>query len=121
VEGLLHPLVFKKIDSFLEDLQRRGGGERMVVIEIPLLFESGYAGKIGQTVTVVAGEEIALRRLEKAGVSRESGMARMKTQMPISEKVAKSDFTIENSGTPEETRAQVVALYKRLLEEVRAS
>jgi len=121
VEGLLHPLVFKKIDSFLEDLQRRGGGERMVVIEIPLLFESGYAGKIGQTITVVAGEEIALRRLGKTGVSRESGMARMKTQMPISEKVAKSDFTIENSGTPEETRAQVVALYNRLLEEVRAS
>jgi dephospho-CoA kinase len=70
---------------------------------------------------VVADEETALRRLEAAGVGRENGMARMKTQMPISEKIAKADFTIENSGTPEETRAQVEALYKRLLEEARAS
>ncbi|HTR45359.1 MAG TPA: dephospho-CoA kinase, partial [Thermodesulfovibrionales bacterium] len=105
----------------LEDLKRRGGSERIVVIEIPLLFERGYTGKIRKTVTVVTDEETALKRLEEAGISRESGMSRLKAQMPIGEKAAKSDFTIENSGTLEETRTQVVALYKRLLEEVRAS
>ncbi|HXX58808.1 MAG TPA: dephospho-CoA kinase, partial [Thermodesulfovibrionales bacterium] len=103
LEGIIHPLVFEKIRDILEEMKERDGDEKVVIVEIPLLFEKGYAGQFQKTVTVFTSVEAALKRLEDAGVGREDSLLRLETQMPAHEKVRKSDFAIDNGGPLDET------------------
>jgi dephospho-CoA kinase len=115
VEGILHPLVFERIDEVLVERGKNGNG--VVIIEVPLLFETGSAGRFQRTVTVYADEETALRRLEKKGIGRADAQLRMNAQMAVTEKRERSDFSIDNSGTSEETEQQVSVVYRKLMEE----
>ena len=119
VEEILHPLVFEKIEKLLEELDRSETEGKIVIIEIPLLFEKGYAGRFHRTITVYTDEETALQRLEEKGITMDMAMIRLAAQMPIEEKIRKADFTIDNNGTQEETEKQVRALYNRLIDEAR--
>ena len=115
-EDLLHPLVFGRIEDFLKTL---GSKKAVVVVEVPLLFERGYEKRFDRTITVHTNNETAFQRLEKDGVTREEAMQRLRSQLPVEEKMKKSDFLINNDGTPGETLAQVSALYEKFLQEAR--
>lgn len=114
LEDILHPLVFERINIFLEKTNSR---DKVVVIEIPLLYEKGYEERFGRTITVYAREEKAINRLKKTGVKREEALQRLKSQLPIEEKVKRSDFVIDNNSTRKETMAQVENIYNKLLKE----
>ncbi len=116
LEDILHPLVFERINLLLDEI---GDGDRIIVIEIPLLFERGYESRFDKTVTVYAKKETALDRLEKQGISRKEAQLRLKSQLPIEEKIRRSDFAIENNGTIEETMSQVETICKELLKEAK--
>lgn len=115
LEGILHPLVFEKIEDFLAEIGETETGEEIVVVEIPLLFEKGYTGRFDWKITVYAEEDIALKRLEGKAIGREGAVVRLKAQMPIKEKIRMADFAINNSGTLEETEKQVREIYDKLL------
>lgn len=119
LEGILHPLVFEKIESFLESMGEEGSAERIVLVEIPLLFEKGYTRRFYRKITVYADEDTTFRRLEEKGIGRDSAVTRLNAQMPIGEKMRMADFAIDNSGAPEETRKQVVEIYDRLLKDMK--
>ncbi|MGD1076052.1 MAG: dephospho-CoA kinase, partial [Thermodesulfovibrionales bacterium] len=104
-----------KIRGFVEGLDEKEKDTGVVVIEIPLLFEKGYAGKFHRVITVFADSEISLQRLEKKGIRKEDAIKRLNAQMPIREKMGKSDFTIDNSRSLDETRIQVSNIYAMLL------
>jgi dephospho-CoA kinase len=112
LEGLLHPLVFVEIDAAVST---QDYADRVVIVEVPLLFESAAASKFQKTITVHTSEEEAIRRLTQKGVSREEALARLKAQMPVSEKIRRSDYSIDNSGSPEETKKQVETIYGQLV------
>lgn len=114
IEGILHPLVMEKIKDLLDGIGAHNG-DSVVVVEVPLIFEKGYADRFHKNITVYADEETALSRLEKAGIGRHDAMIRLKAQMPIEEKIRMSDFTVDNNGTWEETKRQVREIYGRLL------
>ena len=114
VEAILHPLVIEKIDAFAEDLRRRKP-DSIAIVEVPLIYEKGLASRFDRTVTVFTETETAILRREASGVDPVEARARMESQMPICEKVASADFTVDNGGTLEETRAKVEALYEILL------
>lgn len=114
LEDILHPLVFERINLFLGKTNSK---DKIIVIEIPLLYERGYKDRFEKTIAVFSQEEKALNRLEKAGVKREEALQRLKSQLPIEEKMKQSDFIIENNGTIKETMAQVENIYKKLLKE----
>lgn len=118
LERLLHPLVFQEIGYIIDRIGRESSPDKVVIIEIPLLFEKEYAARFRKTITVYADQETAIKRLEKSGISRSDSGARLGVQMPIAEKMRRADFCINNSGTIEETRAQVKLVYDRLLGEV---
>ncbi len=119
LEAIIHPLVSEIIRDFLEEMKRREGDEKVVIIEIPLLFEKKYTGQFKRTMTVFTSQEVALKRLEEAGVGREDALLRLNAQMPVQEKVKKSDFAIDNSGPSDETGAQVAGVYRTLLEDLK--
>ncbi len=115
LENLLHPLVFDGIGAVIA---QREGEYAVTVVEIPLLFERGYEKKFDRTITVFTDEATALARLEKKGIERPEAMRRLRAQLPIRDKIGKSDFVIDNNGAPEDVSSVVKRIYEKLLKEV---
>ncbi len=110
LESLLHPHVFQEIEVFI-----RQHGEDVVVVEIPLLFETGSEYRFDYTVTVKAPEDLVYKRLEERGIPVEEIKRRLSHQMPLEEKIRRADLVIDNSGSIEETRRQVERIWKDIL------
>lgn len=114
LEDILHPRVFEKINRLLEHSDTE---DKIVVVETPLLFERGYKNRFQCIITVQTELERALHRLEEKGVKREEALQRIRSQLPIEEKIRKSNFTVNNDGTTTETEQQVRNIYEKLLQE----
>ena len=112
VEDALHPFVFEKIKDFLEKMNIN---DKILIVAVPLVYERAYEDKFDKTIVVHTTEETALHRLGMKGVSRRDALLRLKTQMPIEEKMRRADFLINNDGTLNETKVQVEKLLKNLL------
>ncbi|MEW6585554.1 MAG: dephospho-CoA kinase [Nitrospirota bacterium] len=115
LEEILHPLVFRRIDGFLQENYGKCG---IAVIEVPLLFEGGYEKRFDRTITVFTDAETALLRLAAVGIGREDADRRLKTQLSIEEKKKRSDYVIDNRADLKTTETHVAAIYKKLVEEV---
>jgi dephospho-CoA kinase len=116
IEDILHPLVFERIDSLLKGIKRN---EKVIIIEVPLLFERNYGSRFNRTITVYTGEDTALCRLGEKGVDRQEAILRVSAQLPIDEKIRKSDYVINNQGSSDETFVQVQEVYRKLLKEAK--
>ena len=115
LEVLLHPMVFDNIQNYLKKIS---GKRRLIIVEVPLLFEGGSQGRFEKTITVFTTQKRALERLMKAGVSRGNAMKRLKAQLPIQIKKKNADFLIDNNGPKQGTRRQVEGIYIKLLDEM---
>jgi dephospho-CoA kinase len=121
LNGIVHPAVGRETAARLETARARG--VPLVVLDIPLLFETRLHGRASKAnlgaeavVVVYAPRELQIRRqLERESYGREEAERRVDAQIPIEEKRARADHVIDNSGPLEETRRQVEALYERLL------
>lgn len=119
LNGIVHPAVGAEMARRLEAARRAGA--RLVVLDIPLLLESrargGGAGDLVEAVILVYAPEALQveRQMARDRTSREEAQARVRAQMPIEEKRRLADHVIDNSGSLEETRRQVRALYTELL------
>jgi dephospho-CoA kinase len=117
---LVHPRVSEEMLRRAEAARR--AGTALVVLDIPLLFEGRQAGtgtaarmKTDSTLLVWVPVELQIERtMLRDGCTREEAQARIDAQMPIDEKKALADRMVDNSGTPEETRAQVERIYAEL-------
>ena len=115
LEALIHPLVFKEIDSFLSSIRKK---KCIVIVEVPLLFEGKYQRHFDRTITVYTSKKTAFERLKLTGISKAQASKRMDAQMPIAFKKKLADYTINNGGTKQNTRKQVKFVYGLLLEEM---
>jgi dephospho-CoA kinase len=121
LNALVHPAVGRESARRLE--AARAAGAKLVVLDIPLLFETrlqGSASKanlgVDAVIVVYAPRELQIRRqLERNGYSREEAERRVDAQLSIEEKRARADFVIDNAGSREDTERQVRALYERLV------
>ncbi len=109
LENILHPLVYREI----MDLREKNPG-MLIVAEIPLLLESGRCKDFDFVILVTCRQEEAEKRLIQRGFSSEEIKKRLGAQMSVEEKRKHADFVVDNSGSPEETRRQVEALWKTL-------
>lgn len=108
---IVHPEVRKRMNDQVE--AARVHGERVIILDIPLLFESKLTYMVEKTILVYVDREIQLKRLmERNDLSLEDAEARIKSQMPLSEKVALADAVINNNGSITETKKQVVEVLK---------
>lgn len=90
--------------------------ERLVVLDIPLLFESKLQTIVDKVLVVSTDPTIQLNRLmERNGFSKEEALQRIHAQMPLEEKEQLADVVIYNNGTQEELRASVEALIQKWL------
>ena len=113
LEDILHPRVFEVIEREIAELKKLGKGN-VVVIEAPVIFERGYQNRFDIIITVHTTNEKAIERLKDKGVSEEETRNRLKNQFPIEMKAVRSDYTIDNNGTIEQTRQQIINVYQIL-------
>ena len=106
LNSIIHPRVRERMKEFIED----HAGEPLVVVEIPLLLEGGRSGTVDKVVVVTTSESIRFERLAGLGFSEEQIQARLGAQMPQEEKITLADHVIDNGGSLEATREQVVEL-----------
>jgi dephospho-CoA kinase len=85
-----------------------------VVLDIPLLFESGLTAGLDDIVVVWAPVETQFARAVARGGRGEDIRARIKAQMPLDQKREHASVVIDNSASEEDTRAQVEAFWRRL-------
>ena len=109
VNEIFHGDIRRRIEGIVEAREARG--ERVVFISAPLLYESGADSMVDEVWLVTADESIRLQRtIERDGFSEEDVRARMRSQMPETEKRDRADVVIENNGTIEELRELVSRL-----------
>lgn len=86
-----------------------------VIVDMPLLFESGFYLLTRPRVLVACSRATQLRRLmQRDALERAAAEARMAAQMPLEAKRRRADIVLENEGSPQELEAQVETLTARL-------
>jgi len=93
-------------------------GEKVCVLDVPLLIEGPIYKLVAKVVVVYCSAEIQLQRLMKRdGSSREDASSRLNSQIPIKDKLAYADIVLDNSGSPQDLESQVISLVQRLHKE----
>ncbi len=100
LEGLIWPLVGKRVVDFRTAAQATSPAPRAAVVETPLLFEAGMEGAYDATIAVVADEAVRAQRAAARG--HEAVDERAARQLTQAEKAARATHAVENSGTVEE-------------------
>lgn len=90
----------------------------IVLSDIPLLFEGNMQHLFDLTILVLIVPEKQISRLmTRNGISKEEAGKRLKSQMPISEKIALADIVIDNDGSIPETEKRVRQVWQELLQQ----
>lgn len=116
LEGILHPLVQSRMLAEIEAAGARG--EKVVVLDVPLLFETGMDVLCDETWTVTAGAQTQLERVMERGLSMESAQARIDSQMSTEERNARSTRVINTDRSIERTQAELASLYQQVLKKI---
>jgi dephospho-CoA kinase len=104
LERITHPAIGARMAERMAELS---GTDAVVVLDVPLLVESGRTDVAG-VIVVDCPEEVAVERLvAQRGMDPVDARRRMAAQASREERLARADFVIDNSGSPEELRAQV--------------
>lgn len=116
LNAIVHPEVGRMRDEMVAEATERG--DRIVVADIPLLFENNLIDDFDRIVLVDAPRPLRLERLVRDRQLRETeAMAMIARQMPAELKRARADFVIDNDGTHEQLRARVEEVWRALDEE----
>lgn len=115
LNAIVHPEVMKEINRRFEQLTA-SAQDVVVVVDVPLLLEVGVAHRFDRVIVVYVTENVQIKRLrQRDGLSLEEARRALSTQMVLDKKVEQADYVIDNSGTRDETQAQVEKVWQELL------
>ena len=115
--AVIHPAVRRQIQARIRRL-RQQKESTVVVLDIPLLVESGSAYRTDVLVVVSAPGAVANRRLRlRSGWSSKEVQRRGRFQTPLPEKERQADFVVNNSRALSVTRRQVRSIWKQIVKE----
>jgi dephospho-CoA kinase len=116
LDKIVHPFVYQEWDMLLEKIGKKEK-HAIVLSDIPLLFEGNMQHLFDLTVLVlIAPEEQISRLMTRNGISKKEAGKRLKSQMPINEKIALADIIIDNEGSIPETEKKVGQVWQELLQ-----
>jgi dephospho-CoA kinase len=110
---IVHPAVAHRAqEEIMRHIER---GSKLVIYDVPLLYETGLEGMFDGVIVVKVAPEVQRARLRSRDqLSEEELNARIGAQLPLEEKVKRATYVINNDGTPEETELQVRSLWTKL-------
>ncbi|HOW87111.1 MAG TPA: dephospho-CoA kinase [Candidatus Omnitrophota bacterium] len=110
LEKIIHPYVYERIKEKIE-----ASMSRVVLVEVPLLFETGFEKLCDKVLTVTCNNTIKLKRLKKDGFPPQEVRARERAQMAESLKARKADFIIDNSKSIYQTQREIERLWSKFV------
>lgn len=119
LEAIIHPLVREEEWAFIE--QQKKNQCEMMMLEIPLLFETGAEVMMDAVIVASAAAPIQRERaMERPGMTDEKFKALLANQMPDTEKRARADYIVNTGTSLEETETEVQKLIKELKNQITA-
>lgn len=116
LEEIVHPLVRAREEAFLAHHRKRG--TPIVVLDIPLLFETAGEGRMDKIVVVSCAPEIQRQRvLSRPGMSQEKFDVILSRQIPDGLKRARADYVIDTGHGIDSARAQVRSILRQISEQ----
>lgn len=104
LNAIVHPAVGAEIARRMGE---QVGGDRIVVLDVPLLVESGRDDLAGLVVVDVDPELAVERLVQHRGFREDDARARISHQAPRAERLARADLVIDNSGSLDDLAAQI--------------
>lgn len=109
----------KKLDQLLSDLIYKwiikekqkyiAEGQKIIVLDIPLLFEAGYEKEVDKIIVVALTEQKQLERVMKRdNITRTQAYKKIQAQQSIASKIVRADYVIDNNGTKKNTELQIL-------------
>ncbi|KQV39491.1 dephospho-CoA kinase [Rhizobium sp. Root73] len=118
LEAIVHPLVREKERAFLD--HHRAAGAPLVLLDIPLLYETNGQSRVDAVAVVTCDPEIQRERvLKRPGMTAEKFALILSRQVPDQEKRAKADYIIDTGHGLDSARDQVAAIVQRLTSQKR--
>jgi dephospho-CoA kinase len=112
LNSIVHPAVRERMAQKRELAE--AANEKAIVMDIPLLFESKLTGLVEKIILVYVDEKTQLERLMKRnGFSEAEALSRIKSQMPLNDKVKLADAVIDNGGSIEQTRQHLIDILNK--------
>jgi dephospho-CoA kinase len=113
LEAIVHPMVTASREKFLAQAQARGA--KIVVFDVPLLFETKAERGCDAVVVVSAPPEIQRKRaFERPGMTDDKLAAILAKQMPDTEKRGRANFIVDSSQSFDHTRAQIRDILRKV-------
>ena len=111
LNAITHPRIRERMAT---EMALRGSRPGLLIVDIPLLYENDRSDTVESVIVVWVDAKTQLRRLtERDGLTPDEARQRIAAQMPLDEKRARADLVVDNSGSRENTRRQVEAIYRR--------
>jgi dephospho-CoA kinase len=116
LNGIVHPAVIQRQRDWLKEMEAKDPGG-VSIVDAALMIEVGTYKNYDKVIVVTCKPEVQKQRLRaRSSLSEEQIEARIRSQMPLEEKVKYADFVIDNSGGFSSTRTQVEEVNSKLRE-----
>ena len=115
LESIIHPRVGEEREKLLQEFAAQG--YKIVIVDVPLLYESGWTDSFDMIVVAYVPPDIQIQRLiARDSLAPEEARSRLDAQMPIDEKKELAERVIDNTGSMEHTREQVTNIIEDLMD-----
>lgn len=112
---LVHPAVVAEVKKIIKACKKEPKA-KLLVFQVPLLVEAKMQNLFNFIVVIITSPEAQYQRLLKQGLAEEQILARLKAQLPDSERLKYADFTLINKGSLEQLKVNSTLLYQKLSE-----
>ncbi|MDO4232064.1 MAG: dephospho-CoA kinase [Lautropia sp.] len=118
LQGILHPMVRQQVQDSLRQMAEQPVPPPYVLIAVPLLVESGHwQQRVHRVLVVDCPEDLQVQRvMKRSGLEAAQVRAIMATQATRQQRLAAASDVVDNSGSVEDTAAQVAALHRQYLQ-----
>ncbi|MFY9393587.1 MAG: dephospho-CoA kinase [Halanaerobiales bacterium] len=114
LEEITHPQIIKEMR---EKIEENRGQNKIIVLDVPLLFEAGLEKMVDESWLVYVDRETQLERLmARDGLSYQEANKRIKSQLSLEKKRELADFIIDNRGNLEELKREVFFKWREINE-----
>lgn len=111
---ITHPRIIERINELCQAYLTQGAG--LVMIDAPLLIETGLAEQVDVVVVTTCPREVQIARIQaRDGLSRAEAEQRIASQLPQEEKIKQADFVIETDCSLAELRVRVKEVWEEIV------